>query len=396
VTNASASQSPIRLGFIGVANQGTINMKDFFKQEDARVVAVCDVDAGHLAKAKELVDEHYGDTACLTFHDFRELNASPEIDAVVVTTPDHWHTLMAIDAMEKGKDVYCEKPLTLTIAEGRAICDAVERTGRILQTGSQQRSMAEFRQACELVRNGALGELQAVETRIPKNNKECEPTWEPMPVPEGFDYDFWLGPAPQAEYHEQRCHYQFRFVRDYSGGQVTNFGAHHLDIAQWAMGMDGSGPVTVRGQGEFPESGLFTTATKVDFTLVYANGVEVRCETGGSSVTFVGSKGTLTVGRGKIESEPASILDFEIPEDGVRLYKSDSHSGNFLACIRNREQPVCPAEVGHRSATCCHLANIAMLLGRELTWDPANECFVDDDEANAMRSRPYRSPWQLG
>jgi predicted dehydrogenase len=370
-------------------------MKEFFKQDDARVVAVCDVDAGHLAKARELVNEHYGDTACLTFHDFRELNASPDVDAVVITTPDHWHALQAIDAMEKGKDVYCEKPLTLTIAEGRAICDAVVRTGRILQTGSQQRSMAEFRRACELVRNGALGELLAVETEIPPNNKHCEPTWEAMPVPEGFDYDFWLGPAPQAEYHEQRCHYQFRFVRDYSGGQVTNFGAHHLDIAQWALGMDESGPVTVRGEGEFPESGLFSTATKVDFALVYTNGVEVRCKTGGSKVTFVGSKGTLTVGRGKIESEPGSILDFEIPEDGVRLYESDNHYGNFLACIRNREQPVCPAEVGHRSATCCHLANIAMLLGRELTWDPAAECFPGDEEANAMLSRAYRAPWSL-
>ena len=386
---------PIALGFIGVANMGTTNIKDFFKQQDARVVALCDVDAGHLAKAKQLVDEHNGDTSCLTFHDFRDLNACPAVDAVVVTTPDHWHAIQAIDAMEKGKDVYCEKPLALTIAEGRVICRAVERTGRILQTGSQQRSAAEFRRACELVRNGALGELHAVETEIPPNNKQCEPTWSPMPVPEGFDYDFWLGPAPAAEYHEQRCHYQFRFVRDYSGGQVTNFGAHHLDIAQWALGMDDSGPVRVRGTGEFPASGLFSTATKVDFTLTYANGVEVRCITGGSKVTFVGSKGRLSVGRGKLEADPAEILDFAIPEDGVHLYASDNHQANFLECIRTRRQPICCAEVGHRSATCCHLANIAMLLGRELTWDPANECFPGDAEANAMLSRPYRAPWAL-
>lgn len=386
---------PIGLGFVGVANMGTLNIKEFFKQADARVVAVCDVDTGHLAKAKALVDEHNGDTACLTFHDFRELNACPAVDAVVVTTPDHWHALQAIDAMEKGKDVYCEKPLTLTIAEGRAICAAVARTGRILQTGSQQRSMPEFRRACELVRNGALGELQRVETEIPPNNKTCEPTWEPMPVPPGFDYDFWLGPAPEAAYHEQRCHYQFRFVRDYSGGQVTNFGAHHLDIAQWALGMDESGPVLVRGTGEFPASGLFSTATKVDFTLVYANGVEVTCRTGGSKVTFVGSKGRIMVGRGKLEAAPAELLDFAIPEDGVRLYASDDHHGNFLACIRSRRQPVCPAEVGHRSATCCHLANIAMLLGRELRWDPAKEQFIGDAEANAMLARPYRAPWKL-
>jgi len=395
VSTATCSSAPIALGFIGVANMGTLNIKEFFKQSDARVVAVCDVDEGHLAKAKALVDEHNGDEACLTFHDFRELNACPAVDAVVITTPDHWHALMAIDAMEQGKDVYCEKPLTLTIAEGRAICDAVARTGRILQTGSQQRSMPEFRRACELVRNGALGDLQVVETEIPPNNKFCEPTWEPMPVPPGFDYDFWLGPAPAAAYHEQRCHYQFRFVRDYSGGQVTNFGAHHLDIAQWALGMDDSGPVQVRGKGEFPASGLFTTATKVDFTLTYANGVEVRCITGDSKVTFVGTKGKIMVGRGKLEAEPAALLDTEVPADGVHLYESNDHHGNFLACIRNRQQPVCPAEVGHRSATCCHLANIALLLGRELRWDPATERFLGDDEANAMLSRPYRAPWVL-
>ncbi|MBT3289024.1 MAG: Gfo/Idh/MocA family oxidoreductase [Victivallales bacterium] len=391
----TTTDRPIALGFIGVANMGTTNLKEFLKEEDARVVALCDVDAGHLAKAKALVDEHNGDDTCLTFHDFRDLNACPDVDAVVVTTPDHWHALQAIDAMENGKDVYCEKPLTLSIAEGRAICNAVERTGRILQTGTQQRSSAEFRRACELVRNGALGELQTIETEIPPNNKECEPTWEPMPVPEGFDYDFWLGPAPAAEYHEQRCHYQFRFVRDYSGGQVTNFGAHHVDIAQWALGMDESGPVAARGQGEFPESGLFSTATKVDFTLTYANGVEVRCITGGSKVTFIGSAGRLMVGRGKLEADPASILDFEIPEDGVHLYESANHYANFLECIRTRQQPVSPAEVGHRSATCCHLANIAMLLGRELKWDPASERFPDDAEADAMRLRPYRAPWML-
>lgn len=386
----------IRLGFIGVANMGTLNIKEFFKHDElARVAAVCDVDEGHLAKTRDLVNEHYGDEACAAYSDFRELNRCDAIDAVVVTTPDHWHACMAIDAARCGKDVYLEKPLALTIVEGRRICEVMKETGRILQTGSQQRSMPKFRQCCELVRNGYLGDLQRIEIELPPNNKTCEPQWSPMPVPEGFDYDFWLGPAPEAEYHEQRCHYQFRFLLDYSGGQVTNFGAHHLDIAHWAMGMDDSGPRKISGCGEWPTSGLFTTTTKVDFRFEYDNGVELVCKTGESKLRFIGAAGAMTVARGKLESDPAEIAETEWKDGDIRLYQSDNHHANWLECIRTREQPVCPPEVGHRSATACHLANIAMKLGRELEWDPASEAFVNDDEANAMRSRPYRPPWSL-
>ncbi len=392
----STNTDRIRLGFIGVANQGVLNLKAFWKLDDDCVVrAVCDVDSRHLDAAKALVDEHNGDSSCRAFHDFRDLNRWDGIDAVVITTPDHWHTAMAIDAARAGKDIYLEKPLTLFVYEGRRLCQVIKETGRILQTGSQQRSAEEFRRACELVRNGCLGKIEWIEVQIPPNNKTCEPTWSPEPPPPELDYDFWLGPAPAAEYHPQRCHYQFRFIRDYSGGQVTNFGAHHLDIVQWALGMDESGPVEVWGDGEFPTSGLFNTATRVDFGLRYANGVEVRCVTGASKVVFHGAKGTLDVKRGKLATDPESLADAELPPNAVRLYRSDNHQADFLNSIRTRKDPICSVETGHRSATCCHLANIAMLLKRRLQWDPVAECFPTDAEANAMLTRPYRKPWTL-
>jgi predicted dehydrogenase len=291
--------------------------------------------------------------------------------------------------------VYCEKPLTLTILEGRALADEVKRYNRVLQTGSQQRSADNFRKACELVRNGYIGEVKTVHVGIPGNNRTCEPTWEPMPVPEGFDYDFWLGPAPWEPYHAKRCHYEFRFVLEYSGGQVTNWGAHHLDIAQWGLGMDDSGPVEIVGDGEFPESGLFTTATRVHFEATYANGVKLVCKTGGSHTRFEGTEGWVDVKRGGLETEPASLKQQVIGADEIHLYKSNNHKGNFLDCIKSRKDPIASAEVGHRTGTLCHLGNITMLLKRPLRWDPAAERFIGDDAANSMRWRPRRSPWTL-
>ncbi|MBN2452074.1 MAG: Gfo/Idh/MocA family oxidoreductase, partial [Lentisphaeria bacterium] len=235
----------INLGFVGVANMGTLNLKAFLGRDDVAVTALCDVDRDHLTRARDLVASHPAGGICRTFHDFRELDGWEGVDAVVITTPDHWHVPQAVHAALCGKDVYLEKPLSLTILEGRELCRAFAATGKILQTGSQQRSMEEFRRACELVRNGCLGDIRRIEVELPPNNKACEPTWEPMPVPESLDYEFWLGPAPAAPYHEQRCHYQFRFILDYSGGQVTNFGAHHFDVVQWALDRDAGGPCRV-------------------------------------------------------------------------------------------------------------------------------------------------------
>jgi len=391
VFGANPPSERIAIGCVGLGGQGTSNMKGFRGNPGAQIVALCDVDASHVERARGIAELDKG--ACYT--DFRPLLARNDIDAVSVATPDHWHVPVSIAAVRAGMDVFCEKPLTLTILEGRALADEVTRYKRVFQTGSQQRSADNFRKACELVRNGYIGDVKKVQVNINGNNRKCEPTWEPMPVPPGLDYDMWLGPAPWEPYHEQRCHYQFRFLLEYSGGQVTNWGAHHLDIAQWGLGMDDSGPVEVIGRGEFPKTGLFTTATKVDFEMTYANGVHLTCQTGGGHTRFEGTKGWVDVKRGGLKTEPESLTTHVIGANEIHLYDSNDHKGNFLECVKTRTNPICTAEIGHRTSTLCHLGNIAMLLKRPLKWDPDKEEFIGDRVANAMRSRPRRAPWTL-
>lgn len=391
VFGANAPSNRITIGSIGVGGMGTSDMKGFKGNPNAEIVAVCDVDAGHRREACKVA----GLDPKSSYNDFRELLARDDIDAVVVATPDHWHVPISIAAVRAGKDVYCEKPLTLTIAEGRALVDEVRRYGRVLQTGSQQRSSDNFRFACELVRNGRIGKVHTVRVGIPGNNRTCEPTWTPEPVPEGFDYDLWLGPALWAPYHRQRCHYEFRFMLDYSGGQPTNWGAHHLDIAQWGLGMDSSGPVEIVGNGEFPTTGLFTTATKVYFEATYADGVKLICQTGGSNTRFEGADGWVDISRGDLKTQPDSLKKEIIGPDEIHLYQSRDHKQNFLDCIKSRKDPIAGAETGHRSATLCHLGNIAMLLGRKLKWDPVRERFLGDSAANSMLARSMRAPWRL-
>jgi predicted dehydrogenase len=390
----------IHVGCIGVGNQGGGHLGGLVKNGEAQVVAVCDVDAARRDAAANLANKTYADEfksasyhGCDGYNDFREVLGRPDVDAVVVTTPDHWHAPIAIAAARAGKDIYCEKPMTLTIADGRAMVEAVRRYGRVFQTGSQRRSQAEIRHMCELVRNGRLGRLHTVRVTIATNNKTCPPTWSAEPVPPGFDYDLWLGPAPSEPYHALRCHYTFRFILDYSGGQMTNWGAHYIDVAQWGIGADDSGPVEIEGRAEWPRQGLFNTATRVDFTCTYANGVKLVGTTGPGHTRFEGTKGWISEGR---EAEPKSLLQSAIAPGELHLYEArGGHMGNFLECVRKRQDPSAPVEVGHRSATVCHLGNIAMLLGRKLRWDPAAEKFVNDDEANRMISRPMRAPWRL-
>jgi len=379
------------MGCIGLGGQGSGNMKGFSAKKDCEVVAVCDVDADHREKARESV----GLDAKSSYNDFRDLLARDDIDAVSIAAPDHWHVPISIAAVRTGKDVFCEKPLTLTIAEGRDLVNEVKRYGRVFQTGSQQRSGSEFRKACELVVNGRIGKLHTMTVQIPGNNRKCEPTWTPEPVPEGLDYDLWLGPATWEPYHKQRCHYEFRFLLDYSGGQMTNWGAHYLDIAQWGNQADNTGPVEIKGKGEFPATGLFTTATKADIEYMYANGVKLVLTTGGGSTRFEGSEGWVFVTRGKLDAEPKSLVTSTIAPDEIHLYSSNDHKQDFLDCIKTRKDPICNAEVGHRSSTVCHLGNIAMLLDRPLKWYPQKEQFIGDDEANRMRQRPARAPWCL-
>ena len=391
VFGANAPSNRITIGSIGLGGMGTGNMKGFKGKSGSQVVAVCDIDAAHREKAREIagLDEKS------SYNDFRDLISRDDIDAVVVATPDHWHVPTSIAAVKTGKDVYCEKPLTLTIGGGRALADAVKRYGRVLQTGSQQRSDSEFHKACELVRNGRIGKLHTIKVGIPGNNRKCPPTWEAEPIPEGFDYDMWLGPAPWEPYTEQRCHYQFRFILDYSGGQMTNWGAHYLDIAQWGNDADDTGPVEIEGKGDFPESGLFTTSKKADITYTYANGVKLLLKTGGGNTRFEGSEGWVFVTRGKIDAEPKSLLKEKIGPDEINLYNSRDHKQNFLDCIKSRKDPIASAEIGHRSSTVCHLGNIAMLLDRKVKWDPKKERFINDSAADSMIARSMRAPWRL-
>lgn len=396
-----AAQPPserVRLGSIGVGNQGgpKNNLKAFVRL--APIVAVCDVDKKYLAEAAAFVEKE-GHSAPKTYADYRKLLDSKDVDAVVVTTPDHWHTLMTVHACQAGKDVYCEKPLTLVVNEGKAMIAAARTNNRVVQTGSQQRSDDRFRRACELVRNGALGKLHTVKVGLPGPNwvdraKTPVPDSDP---PAGLDYETWLGPAPARPFNANRVHYLFRFFWDYSGGQQTNFGAHHLDIAQWALGMDESGPTTIEGAATFNKDGWFETPETAKITYTYANGVKVLCSLGKGGYpggcTFEGEKGSIFVDRGKITATPKELLD--APAGDVKLYASKNHHQNWLDCIKSRKAPIADVAIGHRSATVCHLGNIAVRTGRKITWDPAKEEIVGDPEAGKMLTKEYRKPWTL-
>jgi predicted dehydrogenase len=323
--------------------------------------------------------------------------ARKDIDAVVIGTPDHWHSYICIAAMRAGKDVYCEKPLTLTIDEGKKIVKAWRETGAVFQTGSQQRSDDRFRLACELVRNGRIGKLKKVEAHLPTG-----PTggpFETKPVPEGFDWDMWLGQTPMTDYVKERTHGSFRWWLEYSGGMLTDWGAHHNDIAQWGLGMDRSGPVSVQAYGKGPSIGCdcYSTFPEFDVTFMYENGIPLHVTNQGENgVRFEGENGWIFVTRGKIAASDQKLLDEPLPAGAIKLYESNDHAGNWIECIRSRKQPICDAEIGHRSVSVCHLANISLRLGgRKLQWDPKREMFKNDREANALLRREARGPWQV-
>jgi predicted dehydrogenase len=293
--------------------------------------------------------------------------------------------------------VYCEKPLSLTISEGRAMVNAARATNRIVQTGSQQRSTDNFRRACELVRSGRIGKVHTVRVGIAGVNfGKKKPISDATSPPPELDYDFWLGPAPFRPYHAKHVHYNFRFFWDYSGGQMTNWGAHHLDIAQWGLGMDDSGPVKIEGKARYDAEKQFEVPEWCDVHYEYANGVKLICgqgEKGGT--TFEGENGKLYVSRDKLEATPAALLETPIAEADVHLYESSDHHGNWLDCIHSRKLPICDVEIGHRSATVCHLGNIAIRSQKTVHWDPVKEKIIGDDEVAKMTSRPYRAPWSL-
>jgi len=386
---------------IGLGSMGLRHVKGFLQEPDCQIVAVCDVDASRRRVAADEINKHYGSKDCQQVHDFCDVIADKDVDSLCISVPDHWHSVPALLACRAGKDVYGEKPLALTIREGRAMVEAVRRSGIVWQMGSWQRSTRHFRIAAELVRNGRLGTLQRVEVGLPLT-PTCGPQ-PPMAVPKGFDYDRWLGPAPWAPYTEKRCHWNFRWILDYSGGQLTDAGAHDIDIAHWGMGADGTGPIEVEGKGEFPD-GLWDAATRYRFECRYPDGLPQLLV--GSSNHFrggtrwVGEKGWIHVDRDRMTAEPRSLLKEQIGPDEIHLASPaeghrQGHRRNFLDCVRSRQEPITPIEIGHRSITVAHLGNIAMRLGRRIRWDPEHEQIRGDAEAARMLAKPMREPWQF-
>ncbi len=395
----AAASERINLGLIGVGTMGRGHLGRFLGQADVQVVAVCDVVAERTAAAKEQVEKKYAEAqksgefkGCQAYGDFRELLARTDIDAVLIATPDHWHALGCVLAAQAGKDIYCEKPLTHSVAQGRKIAEAVRDKKVVFQTGSQQRSEfgGKFRQAVEYVRNGRIGKLQTVRVGVGGPPVACDlPEQE---VPAGTDWERWVGPGPMRPYNETLCpqgiHKHFpawRNYKEYGGGALADMGAHHFDIAQWALDADATGPLEIHPPQGRAESGL---------RFVYAGGVEMF-HGGRSGCTFEGADGVIYVDRDKLESTPESILMEPLTDRDQRVYFSDDHARNWLDCIKTRKDPICTAEIGARSAAVCHLANIGYALRRPLTWDPAKEEFPSDSEANKLLEETVREPWKL-
>lgn len=402
---ATVPSDKIAVGSIGLGIRGTSNMRQFMRYDDVRVAAVCDVSKSQRDNAKTIVDDYYGNQDCAAFGDFRELIARKDIDAVSLGVPDHWHVLIGLAAARAGKDMYFEKPVGLSMEQGQALRKAVQENKIVFQFGTQQRSDNLFRFSCELVRNQRIGELKRIFVGAPASWPI--PQDPEIPVPEDLDYDMWLGPAPQVPYSYQRCrpyndkesYSTWYHIYDYCLGFIANWGVHHLDIAQWGNGTDGTTPIDVEGKGEFPKEGIANCCIKWDMEFHYANGITMvytdnqgRAKQG---VRFEGTKGWVHVNRESINAEPKSLLTSKIGKDEIHLIESEDHHRNFVDAIKSRGETICPVETAVHSDTICQLANIATRLGRKLRWNPEKEEFIGDEEANKMLKRPMRSPWTL-
>ncbi len=426
-----APSKRINIGCIGAGriSRGH-DMALLLPYDRAKIMAVCDLDAHRVEDGKKLINDFYakktgaaykGVTGYANYH---ELLANKDIDAVVVSTPDHWHALIGVDAVRAGKDVYLQKPASLTIAEGRALSNAVQASGRILQIGSQQRSTVQFRYAAELVRNGRIGDLQRVEVGLPGDPAGGDKS--PAPVPEWFNYEMWLGETPYKYYTVDRVHPQSGYdrpgwlrCRQFGAGMITGWGAHHIDSAHWGMNTEYTGPVEIWGHAEFPDHGLWDVHGPFKTEAIYApNDVSssgVHMSVSGdfaNGIKFYGSKGWIFVSRGNeqvtksdpvaklsdstaLASSDPAIIKSVIGPDEIHLYESNEQHGNWLDCIVSRKEPISPVEMGHRACSTCLVHDMAMVLKRKLYWDPAMERFKNDDEANSMLSRPQRSPYML-
>ena len=426
VIGKNAPSNKINIGAIGVGRiSREHDMKETLPFDQARIMAVCDVDSKRLADGKKYVNDYYAAKTgkpydgVTMYDDHRALLQNKDIDAVLISTPDHSHAYLGIHAVEAGKDVYLQKPASLTITEGRALSNAVHRTGRILQIGSQQRSSTQFRYAAELVRNGRIGDLKTVYVGLPGDPGGDE---EPeMPIPKNLNYDAWLGSTPNVYYTEKRVHPQNDYSRpgwlrmeQFGAGMITGWGAHHVDCAHWGMDTEYSGPIEISGHADFPKSGLWNVHGLFQTEGVYANGVKMIISNEiPNGIKFEGTEGWIFVTRGDYRASASDpiptgknkvlpltasnnkIITSVIGENEINLYKSADQHGNWLESIISRKQPISPVEIGHRSCSTCLLHHIAMKLKRKIYWDPMNERFLNDDEANAMLNRPHRFPYEV-
>ncbi|MCB1122383.1 MAG: Gfo/Idh/MocA family oxidoreductase [Verrucomicrobiae bacterium] len=408
-SNLTLPSNKINMGFIGVGGMGSGHLRTFLGFEDVHVRAICDVRQEHRDRAKERVDQAYGNTECTTYNDFRELLARDDIDAVLIAVPDHWHVLIGQEAARRGKAMYYEKPMAYTVAEAQAIRATINRYGSIFQFGTQQRSDPRFRFAVELARNGYLGQLQRVVigsasfTEVPPQPEQA--------VPEGLDYNFWLGPAPWSPYTDLRCTRNWTLIRDYSLGCLSGaWGIHHVDIAQWTMDADNSGPISVEAQGSIPKEGLYDTFQHFESEHVYANGAKVlhmdhditrkrffQFDVKGSSmgILWEGDEGWVYVARGYINASSEALLRVTIGPNEIKLPISNDHRRNFLDAIRKGVDPICPVGPGVKSEIVCQQADIAIRVGQKLEWDNDKEMFINHPIANSMLSSPMRSPWKV-
>ncbi len=425
VFGKNSPSNRINVGAIGTGRISRVHdLPGVWKYDNARIIAVCDLDSKRVEDARKLVNEYYSKKTGKSYDgvtgytDYRELLKNKDVDAVLVSTPDHWHALISIHTVEAGKDVYLQKPASLTIAEGRALSNAVRRSGRIFQIGSQQRSSTQFRYAAELVRNGRIGQLKTVRVGLPVDpSGEEEPE---MTIPRNLNYEMWLGSTPNVYYTEKRVHPRNSYDRpgwlrceQFGAGMITGWGAHHIDSAHWAMGTENTGPLEVSGTAEFPTKGLWDVHGRFKTEALYDGGVRmIVSDDLPNGIKFEGTEGWVFVSRGdervtgsdpvlKLKDNKAlsasdpKIITSVIGPGEIHLYESKDHHGNWLDCVRSRQQPIAPVEVAHRSCSACLIHHIAMRLQRKVFWDPVKERFKNDDEANGMLSRPQRRPYTI-
>jgi predicted dehydrogenase len=399
-TGRIAPSDRIVIGSIGTGSQGMSNMRDFLRLKDAvQFVAVCDVDAKRLAKAKDTVDQANKNTDCRTYGDYREFLEKEKLDAVSLALPDHWHGIIYTQAANKKINIYGEKPICRTIHDGQIIVRAVKKNNIIWQTGSWQRSQPHFRRGAELAINGRVGKISYIEVGLPDGNRGIG-TPPVMDIPDGLNWDMWLGPALKVPYRGV-SHWDWRWILDYSGGQLTDWAGHHIDIANWGAGLEHTGPVEISGTGVYPVEGIFNVPVEYDFRCKYSNGIEMRVANAsrlslGMGTTWHGDLGWVHVDRGnRISASDPKILEEVIGENEVQLYKSEDHWQNFVDCVRSGKPAIAPVDVAYRAISVGLLGEIAMTTGQTIKWDPEKEEIIGNPRASRLLSRPYRQPWTL-